>query len=88
MKTCISCGMPMEKAADFAIGDESKDYCFYCARPDGSMKSYEEQLESMVGFIVKTQGLDPEQAREATKAAMANLPAWKNKTVSSEIEKP
>jgi hypothetical protein len=69
--------MPMEKAADFAMGDESKDYCVYCARPDGSMKTYEEALEGMTGFIIQTQGLDPKQAREAAKAALAELPAWK-----------
>lgn len=77
MKTCICCGMPMEKAADFAMGDESKDYCVYCARPDGSMKNYDEALEGMTGFIIQTQGFGPEQARAAAKAALAELPAWK-----------
>ncbi len=40
MKTCVACGMPMTKSTDFPLGDESKDYCVYCARPDGSMQSY------------------------------------------------
>ena len=31
MKKCICCGMPMNKKNDFAMGDESKDYCVYCA---------------------------------------------------------
>ena len=42
MKTCIACGMPMKTKEDFAMGDESKDYCKYCTRPDGIMQSYEE----------------------------------------------
>lgn len=76
MKTCISCGMPMKTKKDFAMGDENKDYCLYCARPDGTMQSYEEKLESMTGFIIKTQGLDKDVAYNAAKNMMAKLPAW------------
>ena len=76
MKTCIACGMPMTKPADFAMGDESKDYCVYCARTDGSMQSYEEKLDGMTDFLVRTQGLDPAAARETAKTSMAKLPAW------------
>ena len=79
MKLCIACGMPMEKPADFAMGDQTKDYCVYCARPDGSMQSYEEKLTGMTGFIVKTQGLDQQAARSAAKSRMANLSAWKDR---------
>ncbi len=76
-QACIACGMPMEGAEQHARGDETLDYCVHCARPDGSMPSYEEQVESMAGFIVSTQGLDEGAAREAARAAMAELPAWK-----------
>ena len=76
MKTCIACGMPMESAADHAKGDTSLDYCVHCARPDGSMQSYAEKVESMTGFIVRTQGLDEGVAREAAKSMLAQLPAW------------
>ena len=31
---------------DYAMGDESKDYCIHCARPDGTMQSRRE-----VGFL-------------------------------------
>lgn len=34
---CISCGMPMGKPEDHAMGDPDKDYCLHCARPDGAM---------------------------------------------------
>lgn len=79
MKPCIACGMPMDTPADHALGDESKEYCRYCARPDGSMQSYDEKLESMTGFIVRTQGLDAAVARSTARAMMAELPAWKNR---------
>ncbi len=77
MKTCIACGMPMKAKEDYAMGDESKDYCKFCARPDGTMQNYEEKLEGMTEFIVKTQGLDRDAAVEAARDMMAKLPAWK-----------
>lgn len=77
MKTCIACGMPMAKAADFAMGDVEKDYCVYCARPDGSMQSYDEKLVGLSNFIVETQGLDSEAAKVSAQNMMSKLPAWK-----------
>ena len=77
MKNCIACGMPMKKPEDFAMNDESKDYCVHCARPDGSMKNFEEQKEGMTNFIIKTQGLAHEAAEGAALSMMKKLPAWK-----------
>jgi hypothetical protein len=68
--------MPMAKAADFPLGDKTKDYCVHCARRDGSMQSYEERLADMTRFIVGTQGLDEGAAKDLARAAMARLPAW------------
>lgn len=76
MKMCIACGMPMTKPEDFAQGDESKDYCRYCAHPDGSMQSYDEKLDSMTHFITRTQGLDESAARGVAERSLAKLPAW------------
>ncbi len=76
MKNCIACGMPMKEASEFAMGDVEKDYCKFCARPDGSMQSYAEKLESMTGYIIRTQGLDKSVAVSTAKAMMAKLPAW------------
>jgi hypothetical protein len=79
MKHCIACGMPMNTPADHALGDENKEYCLYCARPDGTMQSYDEKLDGMTGFIMRTQGLDPAVARSTAQAMMAQLPAWKDR---------
>lgn len=76
MKMCIACGMPMQCKEDFAMEDENKDYCRFCAKPDGSMQSYDEKLDSMSIFIIKTQGLDEGVAREVAKDMMSKLPAW------------
>lgn len=77
-KMCIACGMPMNKPEDFAMSDTSKDYCLHCARPDGTMRSYDEAVVGMSGFIMKTQGLDQQAAEATARALMAKLPAWKN----------
>jgi hypothetical protein len=77
MKICIACGMPMEEPIDFAMGDIEKDYCVYCARPDGMMQSYEEKLGSLTAFMIKTQGLDKQVADTAARNMMSRLPAWK-----------
>jgi hypothetical protein len=79
MKTCIACGMPMAKPEEFAAGDTSQDYCIHCSRPDGSMQSYEEKLDSMIGFIIRTQGFDENAARQSARELMAKLPAWQGR---------
>ena len=76
MKTCIACGMPMKSPSEFAMGDTSKAYCIHCARPDGTMRSFEEMKAAMAAFIVKTQGLDETVAKNAAVEMMKKLPAW------------
>jgi hypothetical protein len=76
IKQCIACGMPMQGKKDYAAGDEKRDYCVHCARPDGSMRSYEETLAGMTRFMVTTQGIEENAAREVVRGLMANLPAW------------
>jgi hypothetical protein len=78
MKLCIACGMPMEKPSDYAMGDEKKDYCVHCCRPDGMMQSYEEKREGLTNFIIKTQGFDQRAAEQMAVAMMRKLPAWQN----------
>ncbi len=78
MKRCIACGMPMKNPSDFALNDESKDYCCHCAHPDGTMHSFDEKKDSMVNFIIKTQGLDYKAAESAALSMMKKLPAWEN----------
>jgi len=75
---CISCGMPMESSAQHAMADVNKPYCNFCARPDGSMQSYEERVEGMAGYMMRTESIDHETAYAAAKAHMSTLPAWKN----------
>jgi hypothetical protein len=75
-KKCVSCGMPLRSAEDHALGDTSKSYCLHCARPDGTLKSYDEALAGMSGFLRTTQGLDEGVARKMAAEMMAKMPAW------------
>lgn len=84
-KFCIACSMPMKEAKDFAMGDTKKNYCFHCARADGSMKSYEEVLEgsivwAMEGENYKMIGFTKKPTKAETRKALINymntLPAW------------
>lgn len=77
MKTCIACGMPMNSREDYPMGDETKEYCRFCSKPDGAMQSYEEKLENMTKFIQNSQGLGETAAKEIAKGMMLSLPAWR-----------
>ena len=77
MKKCICCGMPMNKKNDFAIGDESKDYCVYCAKEDGSMKSFDEAVEGMAAYMSESEKIDKNFARKKVLEYMKSMPAWK-----------
>jgi len=69
----------MEKPEDHAGSDVSNNYCVHCARPDGSMQSYEEKLHSMSRFIARTEGLGEQAARSKAEELMAELPAWQGR---------
>jgi hypothetical protein len=43
------------------------------------MQSYDEKLAGMTEFIIKTQGLDKNVAKEAAREMMAKLPAWQGR---------
>ena len=78
-KNCLSCGMPMTKPEDFGGGNSANIYCVHCANPDGSLKSYEEVSEGMASFMMQTQNMDKETAKQSAKEYMAKMPAWEGR---------
>ena len=76
---CVACGMPMFAPEDHAAGDPRREYCQYCARPDGSMCSYEETLDRLAAFAESSEGLDPDEALSTAAERMAELPAWRDR---------
>ena len=79
MKYCNACGMPLNKKEDFANGDESSNFCHYCANPDGSVKSADEIFEGGVQFFMNQFGGDRQKAERITRKNMNNLPYWQGK---------
>lgn len=76
MKNCATCGMPLEKKEDFALGDEKAEFCAYCVNPDGSVKSGEEIFNGGVQFFLSTLGDDRSLAERITRKNMSRLPYW------------
>jgi len=46
MKTCIACGMPMQKKADFAMGDESMLHSL-----SAQVSYYSQLIQSTPGWV-------------------------------------
>jgi len=76
MSNCQSCGMPMTRAEDFGGGNPENKCCVHCTHPDGSLKSYDEALEGMTNFMMKSQNMDSETAGSAAREYMSRMPAW------------
>ncbi len=77
---CESCGMPLESAADHALGDLSAPYCRHCTTADGTLQPREERLERFTQWAMRSDGLDFDAARAQAEAYMATLPAWRDRS--------
>jgi len=76
-KSCGSCGMPMEKKEDFALGDFNHQYCSYCTDKTGHLLSYEKILAMNAQYYVESQGITPEKANQMANSLLKSQPAWK-----------
>ena len=70
--------MPMMEKEDFAKGDESSQFCLYCANEDGSVKSCEEIFNGGVEYM-KSVGFDDDFAERLCRKNMLRLEYWKGK---------
>lgn len=77
--SCYSCGMPLQKPADFALGDTNQTYCSHCTDEKGNLKSFETVLNDTANYLVHSQGLDKSAAHEVAKNMLAKQPAWKER---------
>lgn len=77
-KICESCGMPMKKAEEFGGQNPENKYCVYCTDESGALKPFEQKLEDMTGFIMKTSDLSKEKAEQMAKDTMSKMPVWKS----------
>ena len=78
MKSCITCGMPLEGAHASDIGLEAAEglVCKYDSE-NGAIKSGEEIFEGGVNFFTgAATGGDRERAQRLTRKNMRSLPYW------------
>lgn len=77
-KSCGSCGMAMEKAEDFTMGDSSQEYCRYCTDKSGKLLPFEKVLKINANYYVESQGVTSDAAAKMAKEMLMAQPAWKN----------
>jgi hypothetical protein len=76
---CGSCGFPMEKPEDFALGDTSRPYCRHCTDARGELLPYEKVLETNASYYEESQGVKPDVAMRLAQAMLADMPAWRDR---------
>lgn len=77
-KACGSCGVPLEKAEDYALGDPSQEYCCYCTDEKGGLLPYSEILEMNTKYYIESQGITEQAAQTMAANFLKSQPAWKN----------
>ena len=77
--SCGSCGMPMEKPEDFALGDVTQPYCSYCTDARGKLLPYEQVLDINARIYEQSQGVTAEAAKRLAQALLADKPAWRDR---------
>lgn len=76
-RSCNSCGMPLRTRDDCGGGLEENQYCKNCCDASGTLKSYDEVLQGMKGFVAKNMGMSETEALQVAKENLAKMPAWK-----------
>lgn len=77
-KSCSSCGMPMENAEEFALGNTASEFCKYCTDKLGQLLPYEKILNSNAAYYKESQGLTEQAAMKMAQDLLKSQPAWKN----------
>ena len=77
-ESCNSCGMPLEKKEDFAMGNLESQFCTYCVDKKGELLPYQTILENNAHYYKESQGLTEQAATKMAKDLLVTMPAWKN----------
>jgi hypothetical protein len=77
-ESCSSCGMPMENAEDFALGDTNSAYCRYCTDKSGKLLPFDKILKANADYFKESQGLTEPAALKMATDLLKSQPAWKN----------
>lgn len=80
--TCQSCGMPMEKIAEYGTnldGSQNYTYCTHCYQKGEFTQpniSLEEMIKGCIGIMAKY-GMDKEEAKTKVETLLPTLERWK-----------
>ena len=77
--SCGSCGFPMEKDDDFALGDPSQPYCRNCTDARGALLPYEAVLDVNARYYINSQGISADAANGMAASLLATMPAWRDR---------
>lgn len=75
---CESCGMPMTSPEDFGGNKINNKYCVYCTDEHGELKPFDQKVDDMSEFIMRSSNLNKEQALKMAKEALIKMPAWQS----------
>ncbi len=75
---CESCGRPMMTDRDHGGGRADNPYCRHCTDARGSLRPYDDVLETLVReeFMARN-GMARPQAEAAARNALRHSPAWR-----------
>ncbi len=76
--SCQSCGMRLSAPEEHARGDETIPYCMHCTTERGELQSFEERVERVAQWTMRTAGLDRAAARARSLEHMRSMPAWRH----------
>lgn len=74
---CFSCGMPIPKPDNHALGNPKNPYCRNCTDAEGKLKPFESIVEGMKGYLI-SQGTAPQDAEVRAREHLRKMPAWKS----------
>lgn len=75
MEACISCGKPLGN--EDIVGDLKRNYCIYCRRTDGEMKSFEEKWDEYLKKVKLLTGYSDKFSKKLVFGILKKQPAWK-----------
>jgi hypothetical protein len=74
MKTCESCGLPLEEKTTSKLGIE---YCIHCQNQDtGALRTFEEVREGSILAAMRLLGKTRDEAEVMADETMPTLPRW------------
>jgi len=75
MRSCESCGMPMDEKT---VSKKDGRYCIYCQDQNtGVLKTYAQVREGSIGAAMKFMGKSKAEAEKMADEMMPKLPRWK-----------